>query len=242
MSTHISDDIPLLLTGEAQRDTVLAAAAHLRVCADCQQELVSAVVAHASLTSAQRFAPEIVAQTTGRDDDELPEPTSLELPDLSAVFSRAREEAAVPKRRAGASRGRLLAVAAASAVVLAGAGVLVANIGSDGSSSTASSCTARLAAFQHGTAPASVKVVDNGTLRVDATKLPRLDAGHVYELWLTDGARTKMQSVGLIGNDNRAQLTVNPKVMAQYSDFEVSVQRTNQTPYSGISVLRGSYC
>ena len=30
---------------------------HLRTCPDCQQELVSAVVAHASLTSAHRFAP-----------------------------------------------------------------------------------------------------------------------------------------------------------------------------------------
>ena len=53
---HISDDLPRLLTGDATRDEVLAAAEHLRSCPDCQQELVSAVVAHASLTSAQRFA------------------------------------------------------------------------------------------------------------------------------------------------------------------------------------------
>ena len=29
--------------------------------------------------------------------------------------------------------------------------------------------------------------------------------------------------------------------MAQYNDFEVSVQKTNQIKYSGVSVLRGAY-
>ena len=60
-TTHITDELPRLLTGDATRDEVLAAGAHLRTCIDCQQELVSATVAHASLASAQRFAPEIVA-------------------------------------------------------------------------------------------------------------------------------------------------------------------------------------
>jgi hypothetical protein len=68
MSNHISEELPRLLTGDASRDVVMAAAEHLRNCPDCQQELVSAVVAHASLTSAQRFAPEIVApQSAPRD-------------------------------------------------------------------------------------------------------------------------------------------------------------------------------
>jgi hypothetical protein len=68
MSNHISEELPRLLTGDASRDVVMAAAEHLRSCPDCQQELVSAVVAHASLTSAQRFAPEIVApQNAPRD-------------------------------------------------------------------------------------------------------------------------------------------------------------------------------
>jgi hypothetical protein len=59
MSTHIFDELPLLLTGEADRATVALAADHLRECEDCQQELVSALIAHASLSSAARFAPEL---------------------------------------------------------------------------------------------------------------------------------------------------------------------------------------
>ncbi len=38
----------------------VAASAHLRACADCTDELISAVVAHASLSSAARYAPEVV--------------------------------------------------------------------------------------------------------------------------------------------------------------------------------------
>ena len=78
-------------------------------------------------------------------------------------------------------------------------------------------------------------------MSVDATKLPRLDSDHVYELWLTNGSRTHMQSVGLLGNDNTAEFTVSSKSLTQYDNFEVSVQRTNQTQYSNISVLRGAY-
>lgn len=234
MSAHIADDLPLLLTGDATRDVVLTAASHLRVCADCQQELVSAVVAHASLMSAQRFAPEMVA----RDGAEVPEPAEdLPLPDLSPVFLKAREEANAPKKSPRARRA-LFAVAAA-AVIGVGGGVTIAALNSGSSTSTRN---VSLQAFMHGAVPATVTIVDNRTLRVDATKLRKLDNGHVYELWLTNRNRTgSMFPVGLLGNDNKAELTVNPKVIAQYSNFEVSVQRPDQTAYSGYSVLRGAY-
>ncbi|HVU93452.1 MAG TPA: hypothetical protein VHC23_14555, partial [Jatrophihabitans sp.] len=98
---HLTDDLPRLLTGDATRDEVLAAAEHLRACPDCQQELVSAVVAHASLTSARRFAPEVVAPIPSADGEEVGDGEdgggagpAGPLPDLSAVFARAREEAA----------------------------------------------------------------------------------------------------------------------------------------------------
>lgn len=68
MSAHVSDELPRLLSGEADRDTVLACAAHLRACVDCQHELISAVVAHASLSSAHRFAPDLMARSTGASD------------------------------------------------------------------------------------------------------------------------------------------------------------------------------
>ncbi len=238
MSTHISEDLPRLLTGDATRDEVLSAAAHLRICPDCQQELISAVVAHASLTSAQRFAPEIVAR--GSSDHGVVDEPAGPLPDMSAMFAKVREEATTRAAKPKQRQHRLLAVAAAALVLTGGGITLAETVGSGGNSQTASR-TISLDAFDRGTHKAKVTIVGNGTMRIDATALPRLDSGHSYEVWLTDGARQRMQSVGWIGSDNKAQLTVPPTVMSQYSDIEVSVQRTNQTPYSGISVLRGAY-
>ena len=227
---HLTDDLPRLLTGEATREEVLAAAEHLRSCPDCQQELVSAVVAHASLTSAQRFAPEVVAPA--HDDVEPAGP----LPDLSGVFAQVRREAAgaVPTRR----RWRIAAVAAAAAVVVGGAAVAAVELSNSGGSG--SGTTVRLAAFQDGRQPATAEVKGN-TMHLDASKLPRLDQQHFYEVWLTDRGRTRMWPLGAIGTANRAALPVPASVMARYAAIEVSVQRANETGYSGVSVLRGTY-
>jgi hypothetical protein len=238
MSTHISDDLPRLLTGDASRDEVLAAAEHLRGCPDCQQELVSAVVAHASLTSAQRFAPEIMStESAPPAQDESP---AGPLPDMSAIFARVREEAAAePAPSKAPRRRRLLAVAASAAVLVAGGVTIAETVGSNSSQSSARSVS--LAAFGVGTHPATATIFGNGTMRINATALPKLNAQHFYEVWLTDAARKNMQSLGSIGNNNRAELTVASNLMTEYSAIEVSVQRTNQPAYSGTSVLRGSY-
>jgi hypothetical protein len=228
MTPHISDDLPALLTGEATRDETLAAAAHLRTCADCQQELVSAVIAHASLASARRFAPDVIRSAGGTAEatPALPElPELPQFPELGDVV--------------GTRRRRTLALAAAAVVVLGGAGVTLAEtVGSGGSSS---GTTVVLDAFDIGTHTAKATVGDTGSMRIDASALPKLDREHVYEVWLTNAARTRLQAVGSISNDNRAQLTVSPKVMSQYSAIEVSIQGVLQTAYSGTSVLRGTY-
>jgi len=110
---HISDELPRMLTGEADRDTVLAAAAHLRDCIDCQHELVSALVAHASLTSAHRFAPEIVTgPKSGNFTDaaeaspDLTTPTPLRASDapLPAIDLAAARQAAEADRAATPAR------------------------------------------------------------------------------------------------------------------------------------------
>jgi Anti-sigma-K factor rskA len=233
--THLTDDIPRLLTGDATREEVLAAAEHLRSCPDCQQELVSAVVAHASLTSAQRFAPEIVTPVPALDEDEPDGP----LPDMSALFAQARAEAAgtaAPPARN--RRWRTAALAAAAAVVIGGTAAGVVELST--SSSSPSGTRVALAAFQAGKAPAEARVVDR-TMRIDATKLPRLDPQHFYEVWLTDKQRQHMWPLGAIGSDNKAQLPVPTSVMSRYAAIEVSVQRANETGYSGVSVLRGTY-
>ncbi|WP_375490412.1 anti-sigma factor domain-containing protein [uncultured Jatrophihabitans sp.] len=238
MNNHVSDDLPRLLTGDADRDVVLAAAEHLRTCPDCQQDLVSAVVAHAALTSAHRFAPEIVAHDTedltSAADDEPP------LPDLSSMFARVHDEArddAAPAARH--NRRRLVAVAAAAAVIVGG-GSTIAALELGGSASDARSVA--LSAYPEGTSSARANVqIQDSKLKVDATALPKLDAQHVYELWVTDRDRKNMSPVGTFGN-GRAELTVARNVLAQYNDFEVSVQPSNEIKdYSGHSVVRGEY-
>jgi hypothetical protein len=237
-SPHISENLPRLLTGDAGRDEVMAAAEHLRNCPDCQQELISAVVAHASLTSAHRFAPEIVAPvSTSADDEDDEQDLDTPLPDMSAMFAKVRAEASAAPAKPQ-HRRRLLAVAAAAAVLVGGGVTIAETVGS--SSSHTGTRTFSLRPFDVGDHPAKVTLVGSN-MHIDATSLPRLDAGHFYEVWLTDSARKRMQSVGSIGQNNKAQLTVPANVMSQYSAIEVSLQRTTETAYSGTSVLRGSY-
>jgi Anti-sigma-K factor rskA len=238
MTAHISEELPRLLTGEATRDVVQRAAAHLRTCEDCQQELVSAVVAHASLTSAQRFAPEIVA----RPSREHAAPGGNDaLPDLSAIFAQVREEASEAPRVAHRSRRPLYAVAAVAAGIVIGTGgtALIQNVGDN----TPSGRSVALSAFDIGTTSAKATVRKDGQMVLDAASLPKLDPEHRYEVWLTNKARSQMQPIGWIGTNGEATLTVPANLMSRYSAIEVSVQDVDAATYtySGTSVLRGSY-
>jgi hypothetical protein len=245
MSPHIANDVPRLLTGEATREEVLTAAAHLRTCVDCQQELVSAVVAHASLTSAQRFAPEIVAglprdllaPRADPDRDDAPAP---QLPDLSAVFSQVREEAAQPRRRPRRLRGKYVA-AAAAVVVLAGGGAAVGYVAASSGSSSPTR-TVRLAAFDQGGTNGTATMSGTDQMRVDAAGLPQV-RGKRYEVWLTNAARTQMQPVGWLGPDDQAAMTVPSDLLDRFDHIEISVQPVDSSSYdySGTSVLRGGY-
>ncbi len=250
MSAHLTDELPRLLTGEASHEAVLEAAAHLRTCVDCQQELVSAVVAHASLTSAQRFAPEIVARgqagnfTHHADTDidiDIDERVQRELPDLSVVFAQVRQEAEEgfrPDRRPGHGRRYLVAVAAA--VVLAGAGTGIYFATTGGGSSAPTSRTVALNAFDMGTTSATAHI-SNGTIDLTATSLPKLTAQR-YEVWLTNDKRTQMQPIGWISDNGTAKITVPMDLMKHYDDLEVSIQNVAAHSYdfSGMSVLRGA--
>lgn len=234
---HVVDELPRLLTGEADRSTAMSAATHLRGCEDCRQELVSAVVSHASLTSAQRFAPEVLARPA-----EEPEPhAATPLPDLSSMFAQIRSEAETTPTRSPASRRWLIAAAAVLVGALVGGGA-VALANHTGGSSTSSRSIA-LEPFGVGTESASARVSPTGTMQVNATSLPTLDSDQRYEVWLTNGARTQMMPIGWVGDTGTAKLTVPSNLMQTYSDIEVSVQRVNAPTYiySGTSVLRGSY-
>jgi hypothetical protein len=238
MTAHISEELPRLLTGEATRDVVQSAATHLRTCEDCQQELVSAVVAHASLTSAQRFAPEIVARPA--QEHAIAVDTGP-LPDMSAMFAQVREEAGQAPRARRRSRRPLYAVAAVAAGIVIGTGgtALVQNVGDN----TPAGRSVALSAFGSGTTAGQATVRTNGQMRLDAASLPKLDPEHRYEVWLTNKARSQMQPIGWIGTDGKATLTVPSNLMSNYSAIEVSIQDVDAATYtySGTSVLRGSY-
>jgi anti-sigma-K factor RskA len=242
---HVSEDLPRLLTGDAGRDEVMAAAAHLRECVDCQHELVSDVVAHASLRSAQRFAPENLARTVPSGGDDAAEPPGQDeddapLPDLSDVFAQVRRELAEPERtsarRKPGHRARWTAAAAAAVVVVAG-GVTAYEITS--SSSGPAGRTVQIGAYGVGRTSATAHV-DGGNITVDAAALPDLDR-KFYEVWLTNDARTAMQPVGWIGTDGVARISVRTGMLSKFPDLEVSVQDPAKGyQYSNVSVLRGS--
>lgn len=271
MTAHISDELPRLLTGEASREAVLDAAEHLRGCVDCQHELVSAVVAHASLTSAHRFAPEVVAlpfdllaeqpirdedgseaESRDRSDDDATrgarpsDSTAPALPDLSDLFVQVRKEAAAarPRREPAArrSRQRYLLAGAAAAVVIAGGGGALYAATSGGTSGHPPARTVHLAAFDKGRTAAKATITGSGDVSIDASSLPQL-AGKRYEVWLTDGARKSMQPVGWLGSHGTARMTVPTDLLSRFTDIEVSVQPLDAASYdySGTSVLRGDY-
>jgi hypothetical protein len=242
MSTHIFDELPLLLTGEADRATVAIAADHLRECEDCQQELVSALIAHASLSSAAHFAPELRSILSAVGAEERPsEPAQL--PDMSPIFEMAKQEARAPRhsvmpsrRRPG--RVRWIAVAAVAGAVIGGGAVLaVENLGG-----SPSARTVQLAAFDQGQVAASAKLVGKNEVQVDASSLPTPGSGTNYEVWLTDTARKNLQPVGWVGADGKSRLQIPSSLLDKFTDIEVSVQKISD-PYtfSGTSVLRGNY-
>lgn len=260
MSAHISDELPRMLTGESNRDAVLSAAEHLRTCVDCQHELVSAVVAHASLTSAQRFAPEIVSgMFTGNFADTERTETAEEgssgdaavddadpkgmrderaefvLPDLSAMFAQVRQEAAAkPRRTVGPprhlSRMRYV-VGGAAAAVLLGSGAAAYVATSGHDSAPAKNATGIVQLAAFDAGKTAGSAKINGTeVSIDASTLPHMN-GKRYEVWLTNDARTKMQPVGWLGANGTAAMTVPADLLARYQDIEVSVQKVDAKDY-----------
>ncbi len=237
MSEHVFDELPLLLSGEADRSTLTSAAAHLRGCEDCRQELIAAVVSHASLLSAVHYAPELAEHFPPAGADLEP---AAELPDLSAMFAQIRAEAQPPPSVHRAHRTSVRWLLAAAAVVLVGGGATAAVLATHGSSTATQSVA--LEPYDRGTSAATVRLVDGREMKVDAASLPALGTGQYYEVWLTNAGRTSMAAVGQLNHARQGDFEVTSSVMATYSAVEVSVQRTSTTgSYSGVSVLRGSY-
>lgn len=260
---HVTDELPLLLVGEADRETVRRVGSHLRACTDCRDDLVDAVVSHATLRSAARVAPDVA--TGGRVSFVVPDFAAMldevvdqtpdrDLVDLGPVFAQIRAEAAggeaagagahaapepeaAPTDELAARRGRRtrLALTAAAAVVVIGGGtaVTVSALSDDGKSVTVS-------AFGAGTVDASARVGD-GWVKLDASSLQRLSSDQFYEAWLVNSDATGVLALGPLGGDGKASFSVPSDVMAQYPTLQVTVQQNNGDPTpSQTSVLKAS--
>jgi hypothetical protein len=271
MNGHIIDELPQLLTGEADRATVADVARHLRECSDCCDELISAVAAHAALTSAAHYAPDLVV--ADRSDDAarpidvatIAAPTPIapndpppSLPDLSVVFAQIRTEVEVERSPSTslvaapptipdsgihrARRSQQRRTWLVAAALVVAVGAGTGGYVAANSSSGPTSQALALQAFGDGTQPASARLIGSDRMDLDASTLPQLPGGSYYEVWLTNRERTSMAPVGVLSADGKASLRVPASEMSTYAAVEVSVQKTSGVgSYSGHSVLRGTY-
>jgi len=163
MSAHIHDELPAVLTGEADRATLDAFAEHMGAgCASCCQDLASVVQAYAAIESAKRYAPQLFrAELNGTaTDDTVGE--DEQLPDLSDVFARieARPDKvgragahakAKAQRRRPVGRGWIAAAAVVVGVAAGVGGEYLVNHHS--TSSSVAVHVVHLAPFDIGTTP-----------------------------------------------------------------------------------------
>ena len=234
MSDHVFDELPSLLRGEADRATLDSAAAHLRQCEDCRRgtRLVAGGPRIAVLSGpirARRPAPR------------CPKPLR---PTGHCPISASCSIGYTPRRPAQPRRVRsrkTWAVAAAVAIgVAAGGGAVV--LAQHVTRSSPSARTIALAPYDRGATPAEATLVGGQEMKLNAASLPAPGAGKLYEVWLTNGARTSMHPLGWIGADGKGDFTVPANLMSSYTNVEVSVQAINAPyEYSGTSVLRGTY-
>jgi anti-sigma-K factor RskA len=268
MSEHVHEELPLLLTGEADRQTVEAVGAHVAECSECCQALRSLVLAFSAITSAKRLEPELLPGAHMWDEPATDEPS--ELPDLSAMFARIEAEAAAaggpaegrpeapspeqprpaapparhaehPRESERRRRGRVvLAGLAAAACIALGAGVTYAVEHHTAAAPTAQ--VVHLEPFDIGRTSGTAKIIGSDKIQLDAPSLAQLGTTHFYQAWLTNAARTQLLSLGPLGPDGTGNYTLSTHLIETYSAIEVSVQPVNGNPaFSGISVLRGSY-
>jgi hypothetical protein len=243
MTSHVGDEIPGLLCGDALRPAALTAIAHLRVCPDCRDELISALLGHVALTSAARLLrqTEPVTEKAAADRESagsvgrFPFDRSGAQPRTSLEPSRTSLVADKAAGRARDRRRRRVGLAAAAAVLATAgaAGVLLPH----GSAARAVS----LSAYGVGTTNASAEFVGSSDVDIRAN-LPALSGGNYYEVWLTDAARTVMTPVGQLASAGSTQLSLSRDVASRFGDIEISLQSsTDGSAYSGVSVLRGQY-
>jgi Anti-sigma-K factor rskA/Putative zinc-finger len=213
-SDHPIDELPALVAGELDLETLREVVRHLRDCPACQAELVEIAAAAGAL----RYSATLAGG---------PEVTADDLPPLPA--------------RLPARRRRRVPVVASAAIALVAAVAIILAVTLGGSSSRRVSVTlspigqtaATGRVVMSGPAPQRTMTVE--------TSLPAAPPASFYQVWLLNTAAGKMLPVGLLSG-GRGRYILPAGIVAAYDAVDISLQADNGNPaHSADSVLRGRY-
>jgi hypothetical protein len=225
---HPVEELAALLNGELVLEELRRVVRHVRRCASCQAELVEVGAGFGALRHSERagMVPEHDAPVLPPLRERPRAPLGRDVPAPAA--------AVVPGRR-----NRLLALAGCVALLLVGAGVLIARGGSG-----SPVLKARFA--QVGVEPARglVEMSGRGASRTMdvAVSVPAAPAGSYYEVWLLNRASGGMVAVGVLPQGGTARFALPIAVVAHYDAVDISLQPDNgSTLHSDDSVLRATY-
>ncbi len=216
---HIEEELPAVLAGEVDLDTIRVVTGHLRACPDCRDELVEVAAGIAVMRRLDQSAASV---------DEQPAAPPVPI-DTHAKRIRSRSPTTT-------------LIAAAVALVFAGlvtTAVLLANGGSDRPDAKVA-----LAPVSGQTARGSVAMREVGRAQAMAidTSLASAPPDSYYEVWLLDRRTGKMLPVGVLPPDGHGTYRLPGSLLEGYDTVDISLQPDNgDTRHSSDSVLRADF-
>jgi len=231
---HPVEELAPLIGGELELPELRAVVRHVRGCASCKDELVEVAAAVGALLHVEHGGLAEPAQP----------PALTIVPDAGAAAPVGGAVVPLARARRRVVTERLLAVAAAVAIVL-GVGVVIGR--HQRGSGSAGGPTVQVALAPVGSSPAGGTVAMAGTggdriMTVSTRSLTAAPAGSYYEVWLLEPTSGHMVAVGVLGSDGSGRYSLPTDVVQRYKAVDISLQPDNgSTVHSNDSVLRASY-
>lgn len=229
----ILDDLPSLLTGELSPTREREVAEHLDACDACRRELAVVARASAWLQDAARLdvVPDLQHGPENGEPVVLP---PLKLPRTSWIPGQRSS-------RSGASRARVLAVAAGAILLVAGVlGGVVLGRASDGPVESTVALTQVPGGVPVGGVVGQARMSADGGMSLTAEGLPTPQGRDYYEVWLFDQPSGRMLAVGVLPPDGKGSYSLPASADRGYSAVEISLEPDDGNPqHSKLSVLRG---
>lgn len=227
LETHVEDLLPAYVLGGLEKDDIVHVADHLAECPSCRQEL--------------RDYQEVVGELGFSAPERTPAPRVKQ--QLMAQVKPAKEESNEPtfvqtlQRRLAAFTQRLAPAWTVLSVIL----VLALSVSTfllwqqvDELQRTQRGLTTIPLTGTESTPSATGIVVmsldgEHGTLVVD--RLPQLDDGHEYQLWLIKDGERADGGVFSVGDDGYSSLWVSaPDPLSSYTDFGITIEPAGGSP------------